>query len=80
MAVPDGTVPITGPLVDGTGELLAPSAALRDAGAVYLLDGRLRKVNDAGTPGSIFQGTPSMPLSPTIRSWGSSGMTPAAMT
>ena len=48
MTVPDGTIIFTGPVVDVTGELLAPTPELRDAGAVSLLDGRLQKVNAAG--------------------------------
>lgn len=48
MALPRGTVPTTGPIVDTSGALPPASAALRDAGAVSLRGGRVRKVNAAG--------------------------------
>ena len=47
MPVPAGTVVVTGAIVDTSGILLA-TIALRDAGAVALYGGRLRRVNEAG--------------------------------
>ena len=48
MAVPLGTYPIGGPVVDISGALLTASAALRDAGVISLRNGELMKVNSAG--------------------------------
>ena len=48
MPVPAGTYPITGPIIEATGGLLPATTALRDAGTVSLLAGRLRRVNAAG--------------------------------
>ena len=48
MPLPVGTVPIGGPLIDTTAADLAPSDALRDAGAISFRGGELRKVNADG--------------------------------
>ena len=48
MALPAGTTPHLGPVVDTSGVLLAPSIELRDAGAISFRAGRVRKVNTAG--------------------------------
>ena len=48
MPIPAGTYPITGPIIEATGGLLPATTALRDAGTVSLLAGRLRRVNAAG--------------------------------
>ena len=48
MPIPAGTTPHLGPVIDTSGELLAPSPALRDAGAISFREGRPRKVNAAG--------------------------------
>ena len=48
MASPVGTDLAGGPVVDISGELLAASTDLRDAGAVSLRGGVLMKVNVAG--------------------------------
>ena len=47
MAVPTGTVVVTGPIVDTSG-LLPASTVLRDAGVVSVRAGRLRRVNSTG--------------------------------
>ena len=47
MAIPTGAVVITGPIVDTSG-ILPASIVLRDAGAISVYDGRLRRVNAAG--------------------------------
>ena len=46
MAVPSGAVVVTGPIVDTSG-ILPASTVLRDAGAISVYDGRLRRVNAA---------------------------------
>ena len=48
MALPAGTFPILGPIVDTSGALLPASTDLRDAGAVSLRDGNIQKVNSDG--------------------------------
>ena len=48
MPLPTGTIPIPGPVIDTAGALLPASTTLRDAGAVSIRGGKLRRVNAAG--------------------------------
>ena len=48
MPIPSGTIPIGGPILDISGGLLTPSAALRTAGVVSVRAGKVRRVNAAG--------------------------------
>ena len=48
MPLPQGTVPIGGPIIDTSGALLTASTTLRDNGVISLRGGRLKKVNAAG--------------------------------
>ena len=48
MAIPVGTYPIGGPIIDISGGLLAASTTLRDNGVLQLRDGVWYKVNAAG--------------------------------
>ena len=62
MPLPQGTVPIGGPIIDTSGALLTASTTLRDNGVISLRGGRLRKVNAAGDgwvdiPGHVILAT-----------------------
>ena len=62
MPLPAGTYPVTGPIIEATGGLLPATTDLRDAGAVSLYEGRLRRVNTAGDdwddiPGHVISAT-----------------------
>ena len=48
MPIPAGTTPTLGPFIDTSGALIAATTALRDAGAISMREGKLRKVNAAG--------------------------------
>ena len=62
MPIPSGTIPIGGPILDISGGLLTPSAALRTAGVVSVRGGKVRRVNAAGdgweeVPGHVISAT-----------------------
>ena len=48
MAIPVGTYPIGGPIIDISGGLLTASTTLRDNNVVQLRDGQWHRVNEAG--------------------------------
>ena len=62
MPLPQGTVPIGGPIIDTSGALLTASATLRDNGVISFRGGRLRRVNTAAdgwedVPGHVVSAT-----------------------
>ena len=62
MPIPSGTYAITGPILDISGGLLTPTAALAAAGVVTVRGGKVRRVNSAGdgweeVPGHVIAST-----------------------
>ena len=62
MALPPNTHLLTGPLVDTSGALPAATTTLRDSKALSFRDGKIQKVNAAGTgweelPGHVISAT-----------------------
>ena len=62
MPIPSGTYAITGPILDISGGLLTPTAALAAAGVVTVRGGKVRRVNSAGdgweeVPGHVIAAT-----------------------
>ena len=56
MPLPSGTIGIPGPIIATAFADVPPTAALRDAGAISLRNGEIRRVNDAGDAWIVIPG------------------------